>query len=120
MYQSLVRPHLVMGADRTAMLYNAAFAMGVYFLTMSVAGIIVSISLFAVVQAVLVRLARSDTDMIPVVTRARKYQTFYGDGSGLDAEYRDIPMPRSIAPTTRFLSFLSAKGSKHAEHKRVS
>ncbi|EGQ60422.1 hypothetical protein GGI1_00325, partial [Acidithiobacillus sp. GGI-221] len=30
LYQSLVRPHLLMGAERTATMYNAGFAMLVY------------------------------------------------------------------------------------------
>ncbi|MBU2803638.1 hypothetical protein HF668_00330 [Acidithiobacillus ferridurans] len=117
MYQSLVRPHLLMGAERTATLYNAVFAMVVYFLTMSIPGIIVSVTLFALVQAVLQHLAKSDYQMIAMVNRSRKYQTFYGDGATLDADYRDIPTPHAIAPTTKLLSLAASKGvKKHAQH----
>lgn len=114
LYQSLVRPHLVMGAERTATLYNAVFAMVVYFLTMSISGIIVAVSLFVLVQAVLQRLAKADAQMIGLVQRARKYQTFYGDAATLDAKYREIPQPQTTAPATKLLSMLSRKGTKHA------
>ncbi|MEY2340949.1 VirB3 family type IV secretion system protein [Acidithiobacillus sp. IBUN Pt1247-S3] len=114
LYQSLVRPHLVMGAERTATMYNAVFAMVVYFLTMSIPGIIVAVSLFILVQAVLMRLAKSDAQMIGLVQRARKYQTFYGDAATLDAKYREIPQSQTTAPTTKLLSMLSRKGTKHA------
>lgn len=114
LYQSLVRPHLVMGAERTATFTNAVFAMVVYFLTMSIPGILVAVSLFVLVQAVLTRLAKADAQMIGLVQRARKYQTFYGDGGTLDAKYREIPQPQPLAPTTRLLSLLSRKGTQHA------
>ncbi|MBU2788240.1 hypothetical protein HFQ13_08490 [Acidithiobacillus sp. VAN18-1] len=114
MYQSLVRPHLLMGAERGATMINAVFAMGVYFFTLSIPGIIVAVSLFVLVQAVLRHLAKSDAQMIALVQRARKYQSFYGDSASLDAKYREIPIAYVVAPTTRLLSLLTRQGTKRA------
>lgn len=121
LYQSLVRPHLVMGAERTATLYNAFFAMLVYFLTLSIPGVIIAIALFVLVQAVLQHLAKSDAQMIAVVNRSRKYQTFYGSGATLDAGYREIPNPHPIPATTKLLSWIARLGArKDAERQRIS
>jgi len=121
LYQSLVRPHLLMGAERTATMYNAGFAMLVYFFTLSIPGIVIAVTLFILVQAVLQHLARSDAQMIAVVNRSRKYQTFYGDGATLDAEYREIPNPHPISPTTRLLSWVAKSGaSNRAKHQGIS
>lgn len=116
LYQSLVRPHLLMGAERTATMYNAGFAMLIYFFTLSLPGIVVAVVLFVVVQAVLQHLAKADAQMIAVVSRARKYQTFYGDAATLDADYRDIPGPHRIPPTTKLLSWMVKGGKKRAQH----
>jgi type IV secretion system protein VirB3 len=120
LYQSLVRPHLLMGAERTATMYNAGFAMLVYFFTLSIPGIAIAATLFVLVQAVLQHLAKSDAQMIAVVNRSRKYQPFYGDGATLDGAYRDIPDPHPIPATTRILSWAAKLGAKkHVEHQRI-
>ena len=120
LYQSLVRPHLLMGAERTATMYNAGFAMLVYFFTLSIPGILVAVALFVMVQVVLQHLAKEDDQMIAVVRRSRKYQTFYGDGATLDAPIRDIPNPHPIPVTTKLLSWFAKEGKKHAQHQRIS
>ena len=110
MYQSLVRPHLLMGAERQATLLNAGFAMLVYFFTMSLPGIVVAVALFSITQAVLQHLAKNDAQMIAIVQRSRKYQPFYGDGASLDAPYRDVPQFHPVAPTTKLLSWFTRTG----------
>jgi len=120
LYQSLVRPHLLMGAERQAVMIAAAVATVIYFFTLSVPGLIVAVTLFALALAVLRRLAAADPQMIAVVRRGRKHQAFYGDGATLDAPWRDIPQPQAIPPTTKLLSVLAGKGNKHAEHQGVS
>jgi len=112
LYQSLVRPHLLMGAERAATMANAFFAGMVYFLTMSLPGAIIAVSLFTVTQVVLKILAKNDAQMIAVVSRSRKYQSFYGDGANLDALYRDIPTFHSPAPTAKLLSWRTRSGKK--------
>jgi type IV secretion system protein VirB3 len=111
LYQSLVRPHLLMGAERTATLFNAVFAGMVYAFTMSIPGVAVAILLFVAVQSVLQHLAKNDYQMIAVVTRSRKYQPFYGDSATLDAEYRDIPEFHPVSPTAKLLSW-ATRGSR--------
>ncbi|MBU2791327.1 hypothetical protein HF288_13810 [Acidithiobacillus caldus] len=121
MYQSLVRPHLLMGAERTATMYNAGFAMLVYFFTLSIPGAVIAVLLFMLIQAVLQHLAKSDAQMIAVVNRSRKYQTFYGSGATLEAGYREIPNPHPIPATTKLLSWIARLGArKDAERQRVS
>lgn len=109
LYQSLVRPHLLMGAERRGTMWNAVFAMMVYFFTMSIPGIIVAVVLFVAAQAVLQMLAKNDAQMIDVVMRSRKYQPFYGDAASLDAPYRDIPQTQSPSLTAKLLSRMTAK-----------
>lgn len=117
LYQSLVRPHLLMGAERSATMINAFFAAVVYFFTMSLPGIIVAVSLFLVAQVVLVQLAKSDAQMIAVVKRSRKYQTFYADGASLDAPYRDIEQSQPAAPGATILSWIGRAGTSQKNRK---
>jgi len=67
LYQSLVRPHLLMGAERTATMYNAGFAMLVYFFTLSIPGAVIAVLLFMLIQAVLQHLAKSDAQMLSLI-----------------------------------------------------
>lgn len=119
LYQSLVRPHLLMGAERTATMANAFFAMMVYFFTMSIPGVVITLALFSVTQAVLQHLAKNDAQMTAVVSRSRKYQPFYGDGATLNAEYRDIPEFHPIPATTRLLSLVTRFGLGKRDGKTV-
>ncbi|UTV80048.1 VirB3 family type IV secretion system protein [Acidithiobacillus sp. YTS05] len=121
LYQSLVRPHLLMGAERQATFYNATFAIFVYFFTLSIPGALVAVALFAAVQVILQQLAKRDAQMIALISRSRKYQTVYADGATLDAEYRDIPQSHKPSPVGRVLSFFLRSGAKaHAEHQGTS
>ncbi|EGQ64344.1 hypothetical protein GGI1_24876 [Acidithiobacillus sp. GGI-221] len=73
------------------------------------------------INAVLQHLAKSDAQMIAVVNRSRKYQTFYGSGATLEAGYREIPNPHPIPATTKLLSWIARLGArKDAERQRVS
>ncbi|WP_241799190.1 VirB3 family type IV secretion system protein [Acidithiobacillus caldus] len=119
LYQSLVRPHLLMGAERQATLLNAGFAMLVYFFTMSLPGIVVAVVLFSITQAVLQHLAKNDAQMIAIVQRSRKYQPFYGDGASLDAPYRDVPQFHTVAPTTKLLSWFTKAGKTKTQKSKV-
>ncbi|AEK57828.1 hypothetical protein A5904_05695 [Acidithiobacillus caldus] len=119
MYQSLVRPHLLMGAERQATLLNAGFAMLVYFFTMSLPGIVVAVVLFSITQAILQHLAKNDSQMIAIVQRSRKYQPFYGDGASLDAPYRDVPQFHTVAPTTKLLSWFTKAGKTKTQKSKV-
>jgi type IV secretory pathway TrbD component len=119
LYQSLVRPHLLMGAERQATLLNAGFAMLVYFFTMSLPGIVVAVVLFSITQAVLQHLAKNDSQMIAIVQRSRKYQPFYGDGASLDAPYRDVPQFHPVAPTTKLLSWFTKAGKTKTQKSKV-
>lgn len=118
LYQSLIRPHLLMGAERTAVLLNAAVAILVYFLTLSIPGIFIAIGLFTVVQAVLILLAKNDHQMIAILGRSKKYQPFYGDGSHLAAPYRPIPAPPD--PIAQKVVSLFNKRGKNAKHQGIS
>jgi type IV secretion system protein VirB3 len=116
LYQSLVRPHLLMGAERGATMLNAGIAILIYFLTMSVPGIIIAVLWFSIIQTILRLLAKSDHQLIEIVQRARKWQDFYADGATLDARYRDIPMQQKISPINKAIShFVTVKGGKKDE-----
>lgn len=113
LYQSLVRPHLMMGAERAATAWNAGAAVAIYFLTMSVPGIIAAVLSFSIIQTILRIMAKNDAQMIEVVARARKWQDFYTDGATLDANVRDIPSAHKISPINQALSRLvGAKTTK--------
>ena len=116
LYQSLVRPHLMMGAERTATLWNAGAALAIYFLTMSVPGIIAAVLSFSIIQTILRIMAKNDAQMLEVVSRARKWQDFYTDSATLDANVREIPSGHKISPINRGLSRLvGAKTTKGAD-----
>lgn len=118
LYQSLVRPHLLMGAERTATLWNGVAAVVIYFLTLSLPGIIAAVVCFSIVQTILRLMAKQDAQLIEVVRRARKWQDFYADGPTLDARYREIPSEQKISPWNQVLSrFVQRKG--RAEYQRV-
>lgn len=113
LYQSLVRPHLMMGAERTATMWNAGAALAIYFLTLNIPGIIAAVLSFSIVQTILRIMAKNDAQMLEVVSRARKWQDFYSDGATLDAKLREIPSGHRISPINQALSRLvGAKTTK--------
>lgn len=113
LYQSMVRPHLIMGAERSATMMNALAALVIYFLTLSLPGIIAALVCFTLVQTILRVMAKNDAQLIEIVNRARKWQDFYADGPTLDAAYRDIPTDHKISPWNQLLSrFVTQKKGK--------
>ncbi len=114
--QSLVRSKLLMGGERIATIWNFIVAFIIVLTTENVIGILSAVAIAAVIQAVLVMLAKWDPQAIEVVSRARKYQTFYGNAATLDAEPGVVHVPER-APLAILLSFLrSKKGASRAEH----
>lgn len=113
LYQSMVRPHLMMGGERTATLFNALAAVGIYFLTLSLPGILAALVSFTIVQTILRLMAKQDPQLIAIVSRARKWQDFYGDGPTLDAKYREIPSFQKVSPVNQWISrFVQHKPAK--------
>lgn len=117
LYQSMVRPHLLMGGERSATLLNGGAAITIYFLTLSIPGIIAGVLTFTAVQTVLRILARQDPQMISIVFRARKWQDYYPDAPSLDAPVRVIPVEKSQQASiwNQILSRFAKKDRKHAE-----
>lgn len=114
--QSLVRHRLLMGGERQATIWNFAIAFIIVIITKSLPGLLAAVSVAAIVQTLLILLAKWDPQAIAVITRARKQQDFYGNGASLDAE------PSSIhgsgqAPLALLLGrFRARKGKNDAEH----
>lgn len=115
LYQSLVRPHLIMGAERQATIYNAFSAMIIYFMTMNVPGIIAAVLSFSIVQTILRILAKNDAQLIEIVARARKWQDVYKDSASIFAPTKEIPSTQEISVINQALSlFIRKKETKHA------
>lgn len=85
-HHGLLRPKLLMGGERQAVIYNFTFGFLLIMVTLNLYGIITAVVLCSIVQGVLAVLANRDTQTIDVTSRHLKYQHFYGDGQTLDAE----------------------------------
>lgn len=92
---------------------NAVAALVIYFLTLSLSGIIAALVCFTLVQTILRLLAKQDAQLIGIVSRARKWQDFYADSPTLDAKYRDIPTDHKVSPWNQVISrFVQKKPDK--------
>lgn len=85
-HHGLIRPKLLMGGERQAVIYNFGFGFALIMLTRSLIGIILAVVFCSIIQGVLVALAHRDHQMIGVVKRSLKYQKFYDTAQTLDAE----------------------------------
>ena len=85
LHASLVRPRLLAGGERQAVIYNGAFGFMLLMVTRSVTGIIAAVVICTIVQGILVALAKRDPQSLQVNSRNMKYQHFYAPGATLDA-----------------------------------
>jgi len=86
LHASLLRPKLLAGGERQALIWNFGAAFLLVLATRTVIGILAAVVLSAIVQGILVALAKRDAQMIEVANRGLKYQHFYGTAPTLDAE----------------------------------
>lgn len=122
LHASLIRPRLLAGGERQAVIYNGAFGFTLFMLTRSVPGIIAAVVICTIVQGVLVALAKRDPQALQVNSRSLKYQNFYATGATLDALPAEAHVARQ-APVEYLLFAIQSmtKGKrKDAEHQRVS
>ena len=85
LHASLIRPRLLMGGERQAVIWNFGAAFMLVMLTRTLPGIIAAVVISAVVQGILVALAKRDVQALEVNSRNLKYQHFYGTAQTLDA-----------------------------------
>ena len=90
LHASLVRPKLLMGGERRAVLYNYGGGFALFMLTRSVPGLVAAVVLCAIVQGVLVVLAKRDPQSLQVNYRSMKYQAFYPSAASIDAKPGDV------------------------------
>lgn len=102
LHASLVRPRLLAGGERQAVIYNGAFGFMLFMVTRSVPGIIAAVIICTIVQGILVALARRDPQSLRVSSRSMKYQHFYATGATLDAPSAD-PHVAKQAPIDHLL-----------------
>lgn len=89
-HAALVRPKLLAGAERQAVVYNGLFGFLLVMLTRSLPGIIAAVVLCSIIQGILVALAKRDPQSLGVTGRSLKYQQFYGTAPTLDAELAEV------------------------------
>ena len=85
LHASLIRPRLLAGGERQAVIYNFGAAFALVMITRTVPGIIAAVVLSALVQGILVALASRDPQSLAVNSRNLKYQHFYATAASLDA-----------------------------------
>lgn len=90
LHASLIRPRLLAGGERQAVIYNGAFGFALFMVTRSIPGIIAAVVICTVVQGILVALAKRDPQSLQVNSRNMKYQHFYATGATLDASPADV------------------------------
>ena len=90
LHASLVRPKLLMGGERRAVLCNYGGGFALFMLTRSVPGLVAAVVLCAIVQGVLVVLAKRDPQSLQVNYRSMKYQAFYPSAASIDAKPGDV------------------------------
>lgn len=115
LHQSLIRPRLLMGGERQAVIWNFAAAFVLVMITRTIPGIIAAVVISAVVQGILVALAKRDAQALEINARNLKYQHFYGAGATLDAQPAEAHVDRQ-APVEYLVYALQSltKGKKHA------
>lgn len=113
---SLVRLKLLAGGERQATIMNFAVAFLIMMITRDLLGILAAVAIAAVIQSILVLLAKWDPQAIAVVSRNMKYQHFYGNAATLDAE-PGLAHVTEKAPLAMLLGFTKKnKGGKNAKH----
>ncbi len=90
LHQSLIRPRLLAGGERQAVIYNGAAGFLLFMATRSVPGLIAAVVLTAIVQGVLVALASRDPQSLEVNSRNLKHQHFYATAASLDAKPAEV------------------------------
>ena len=116
LHASLIRPRLLMGGERTAVIYNLGGGLALYFVFRSLPSIIAAVVICTIVQGILVALAKRDPQSLEVNRRNMKYQHFYANAASLDAKPGDVHVPRQAPLTLLVFAFQSLfKGKKHAE-----
>ena len=116
LHNSLVRPKLLAGAERQAVVYNGAFGFVLFMATETVTGLITAVVLCSIIQGILVALAKRDPQSLEVSSRSMKYQQFYGTAPTLDALPAEVHMQKQapIAYLTYAIQsmFKGKKGDK--------
>ncbi|MGC9216494.1 VirB3 family type IV secretion system protein [Acidithiobacillus sp.] len=115
LHASLIRPKLLMGAERQAVIYNFSFAFVLVMLTRSLPGIIAAVVISAVIQGILVALAKRDAQSLQVNGRNMKYQHFYSTSASLDTEPSEAHVQKQAPIEYLVFAFHALfKGKKHA------
>lgn len=92
LHQSLVRPILLMGAERSLTILNGTLcAILIFGMGLSLATTVITVGLCAFIQIGLVLLAKSDAQMVLVLKRHLSYEGYYPAASSVLS---------SIKPTT--------------------
>lgn len=116
LHASLVRPRLLVGGERQAVIWNFGAAFGLVMLTRSVPGIIAAVVLSAIVQGILVALAKRDPQSLEVNSRNLKYQHFYATSDTLDTQPAEPHVVKQAPVEYLVYAFQSIikKGKKNA------
>jgi len=113
LHTSLIRPKLLAGGERRAVILNFGAAFLLIIITRTFVGILAAVVLSAIVQGILVALAKRDAQMIEVSNRNMKYQQFYGTAPTLDAEPAEAHTQKQPPITYLVYAFQSLiKGKK--------
>ena len=113
LHASLIRPRLLMGGERQAVIWNFGAAFLLVMLTRSLPGIIAAVVISAVVQGILVALAKRDVQALEVNSRNLKYQHFYGVAQTLNADPAEPHIARQAPIELLVYAFQSMfKGKK--------
>ncbi|MBU2833013.1 VirB3 family type IV secretion system protein [Acidithiobacillus ferriphilus] len=117
LHAALIRPRLLMGGERQAVIYNFGAAFTLVMITRTLPGIIAAVVLSAIVQGILVALAKRDSQSLEVNSRNLKYQHFYATAASLDAPPAE-PHVAKQAPIDHLLFAVQSifKGKKDAQH----
>lgn len=113
LHASLIRPRLLAGGERQAVIYNFGAAFALIMITRTVPGIIAAVVLSALVQGILVALASRDPQSLAVNSRNLKYQHFYSTAASLDAKPAEPHVARQAPIEYLVFAFQSLiKGKK--------
>jgi type IV secretory pathway TrbD component len=117
LHAALIRPRLLMGGERQAVIYNFGAAFALVMITRTLPGIIAAVVISALVQGVLVALAKRDPQSLQVNGRNLKYQHFYATAASIEARPAEAHVTRQAPIEYLIFAFQSLiKGKKHAQH----
>jgi type IV secretory pathway TrbD component len=119
LHASLIRPRLLLGGERTAVLYNYGGGFALFMLTRSVPGLIAAVVLCAIVQAILVALAKRDPQSLQVNYRSMKYQAFYANAASIVAKPGDAHAARQAPIDYLVFAFQSTFKGKKGKQKNA-